>query len=88
MAVFQGSPRVARQSVSDQARQVGPGAGAAKVSTRAFPAETGKFSPPYRWQASRQRALAGLQARLAVRDRALTVSLGPKSLLSLTEGCF
>ena len=32
MAIFQGSPRVARQSDSNQARQVGPGAGATKVS--------------------------------------------------------
>ena len=32
VAVFQGSPRVARQSASNQARQVGPRAGAAKVS--------------------------------------------------------
>lgn len=49
VAVFQGSPRVARQSASNQARQVGPGAHAAKVSKTSegfISAKTRKFSPP------------------------------------------
>lgn len=54
--VFQCSPRVLRQSASNQARQVGPGAGAAKVSKISegfFSAEAGSsvLLPPPPWPA-------------------------------------
>lgn len=97
MPVFQGSPRAARQPASNQARQVGPRAGAAKRSKIIrghFSAEAGKFRGPSYCLPEDGACTASVVPGWGCR-RALPCGLGlrariplvPESLLSLIEGC-